>query len=253
MKVLLLFLILLVLGYGTLTASAQATTEKPSRIHISYSVKTGIGHGELNEVIDIDRKNENHTFIITSNAQATGVFKVIKPGSILRKSSGHVTDKGLQPEYYSDQRADNEPSLALFDWKNQVITLKHEGQETRQPLVTGTMDRLSLSYNFIFTPLDSIQTGKILDFHVTDGRSLQLMQFEVSHENLDTPLGKLETIVLTKLFSPDDKMQRKIWLAPAYLMIPVRIQSIENDGLEVVKMVDNISLDYVNDGICCAQ
>ena len=199
------------MGYGSLALASQATTEIPSRIHISYSVKTGIGHGELKEVVDIDQKSDTHTFTITSNAQATGVFKVIKPGSIFRKSRGHVTDKGLQPDYYSDQRANNEPSLALFDWENQILTLRHEGEETRQPLELGTMDRLSLSYNFIFTPQSGIKAGTILDFQVTDGRSLQLMQFKVSREKLHTPLGKLETIVLTKLYSQDDKMQRKIW------------------------------------------
>lgn len=220
----------------------------PTRIHIGYTVTTGIGHGELNEVVDIEQKNDAHTFSITSNAQATGIYKVIKPGNIIRNSRGLVTQSGLQPHYFSDQRGGGEPSLAVFDWKGGILTLKHKGKETRRTLASGTVDRLSLSYQFIFAA-DSetrakIQTGKLFETHVTDGRSLQLMRFSVNSEKLMTPLGVLETLVLTKLFDRDDTMQRKIWLAPDYHMIPVRIQSVEKDGLEVEKMIAELNLSY---------
>ncbi|MCW5619026.1 MAG: hypothetical protein KIS65_07440, partial [Nitrosomonas sp.] len=91
-------------------AEAHSTVLKsgkiPARIHISYTVTTGIGNGELSEIVDITQKADAHTFNISSNAQATGIFKVIKPGHIIRSSRGLITDKGLQPDYYSDQRAD---------------------------------------------------------------------------------------------------------------------------------------------------
>lgn len=255
MKFLLTLFMLLGTELTALAAEKKGETEIadkiPARIHISYTVKTGIGHGELNEIVDISQKSDAHTFNITSNAQATGIFKVINPGNILRNSYGIVTEKGLQPNYYSDQRANDEPSLALFDWENQILTLRHEDQETLEPLVSGTLDRLSLSYSFIFSSVARLQPGDSLDIPVTDGRSLQLMRFKVGKEKLNTPLGELETIVLTKLYTEQDKMQRKIWLAPDYHMIPVRIQSVEKDGLEVEKMITNVDLDYTVNSSCC--
>lgn len=255
MKFLLILFMLWGIETTALAAEKKAATEVedkiPARIHISYTVKTGIGHGELNEIVDISQKSNSHIFNIASDAQATGIFKVIKPGNILRNSRGIVTEKGLQPYYYSDQRANNKPSLALFDWENNILTLKHEDKEIIKPLVSGTLDRLSLSYSFIFSSSARLQPGDLLDIPVTDGRSLQLMQFKVSEEKLDTPLGKLETIVLTKLHTKQDKMQRKIWLAPSYHMIPVRIQSVEKDGLEVEKIIANVDLGYSDNSSCC--
>ena len=255
------FFLVLFMFWGiehTVLAAEKKTEENiadkiPARIHISYTVHTGIGHGELNEIVDISQKSDTHTFNISSNAQATGIFKVIKPGNIVRNSRGTVTKKGLQPTYYSDQRTNNKPSLALFDWENQTLTLRHEDKETVEPLASGTLDRLSLSYSFIFSSPANLQPGALLEIYVTDGRGLQLIQFKVSQEKLNTPLGELETILLTKLHTKQDKMQRKIWLAPRYHMIPVRIQSVETDGLEVDKMIASIDLGNTDNYSCCSH
>lgn len=238
-------------------ASSLTSGKIPTRIHISYTVNTGIGHGELNEVVDITQKSDAHTFHIISDAQATGIYKVIKPGNIVRNSRGLVTDKGLQPSYYSDQRANKEPSLALFDWESRVLTLKHKGRETQEPLAEGTQDRLSLSYHFIFVPdieaQAELQLGKTFEVHVADGRSLQLMRFLVGKERLNTPLGVMDTYVLTRIIDHDNSIQRKTWLAPQYHMIPVRIQSVEKDGLEVEKIIAEINVDYDDQTDSCCK
>jgi hypothetical protein len=247
-------------AYAAETISRSAMLESgkiPTRIHVGYTITTGIGNGELKEIVDIRQEIDAHTFNISSNAQATGIFKVIKPGNIIRSSRGLITDKGLQPDYYSDQRANKEPSLAVFDWGKKILTLRHEGKETAEPLTVGTLDRLSLSYHFIFMPQaevqDKMQTGKLFKVHVTDGRNTQLMRFKISSEKLDTPVGRLDTLVLTKLYDRDDSMRRKIWLAPDYHMIPVRIQSVEKDGLEVDKMIAEINLGYDKPGASCCR
>ncbi len=257
MKILLIFLILLGITPPAQTAESRIKNDSmsntPTRIHVNYTVKTNIGDGELNEIIDFSQKNDQYMFNITSDAQATGVYKMINPGKILRSSQGIVTENGLQPNYYSDQRVNDQLSLALFDWKNQILTIKHNDEETQKPLSTGTLDRLSLPYNFILTPINDTLNSDLLAVHVTDGRSLKLMQFKVSRETLITPLGELDTIVLTKQHTNSDKVQRKIWLSPAYHMIPVYIQSIEQDGLEIARMIAKIDIDYATKTNCCKQ
>ncbi|SEN25762.1 DUF3108 domain-containing protein [Nitrosomonas marina] len=238
---------------NNLNAEKKDTTGSPARIHISYTVRTGIGNGELNETVDISQESDSHIYSIISNAQATGVFKLVNPGNIFRNSQGIVTELGLRPVRYSDERTNNNSSLALFDWENRILTLKHQNEETQTTLNIDTQDRLSLSYHFIFAPEHILKAGSLLAINVTDGRSHQLMQFEVSREKLSTPLGEMETIVLTKQFNQDDKMQRKIWLAPEYHMIPVQIQTIEEDGLNVEKIIAEIQIDYTDSKTCCKK
>ncbi len=213
----------------------------PPHIDISYTVKTGIGHGELKETVEIIQDEDSHRYNISSEAQARGVMKIIKPGSILRNSRGVITAEGLQPIYFSDQRGKKKPSVAHFNWENNLITLVHEERKKQKTLPEDTLDRLSLSYNFMFSKLPEDH----LDVHITDGRSLELTRYTIQKETLNTPIGTLETISLTR--QPEhDEVKRKIWLAPDYYMLPVRIVSTEKDGLEIEKMVNEIAIKPID-------
>ena len=234
MKILLPIILLWGFSFSTLA------TDLPSRIDISYAVKTGIGNGELNETMKIEQRNGTNQYHITSEARPSGIIKLIKPGSILRNSLGSITKLGLQPIRFSDQRNDKQPSVAIFDWENNLLTLQYENDEKHRPLPDGTLDRLSFSYSFMFSPL----SGKFIDIHITDGRNLELIRYAVEEEVLETPIGTLETIVLTMQRKKNDKLERKIWLATTHHMLPVRIISVEKDGLELEKMVTNINLSY---------
>ena len=218
-------------------------TDLPTRIDISFEVTTGMGHGELNETLKIKKEKDALSYHITSEARASGVFKLVRPGSIVRDSRGVITQQGLRPSRFSDQRGKKIPSIAIFDWENDFLVIQHKNQEKEEALPIGTLDRLSLLYNYIFTPLD----GEFIDLHVTNGRHLQQVRYSIEKETLETPIGKLETIVLTKQLEENDKMKRKIWLATNHHMLPVRIISTEKDGLELEKMVTGINVSYSDD------
>ena len=218
-------------------------TDLPTRIDISFDVKTGLGHGELNETLRIKKDDNSLSYHITSEARASGIFKLIRPGSIVRDSRGAITQQGLQPDHFSDQRGKKQPSVAIFDWENDLLVIQHKGREKQEPLLVGTLDRLSFLYNYMFTPL----AGEYIDVQVTDGRHLGQVRYSIEEEILDTPVGKLETIVLTKQLEKNDIMKRKVWFAANHHMLPVRIISVEKDGLELEKIVTGINLSYTDD------
>jgi len=74
-----------------------SATDIPSRIEISYAVTTDIGQGEITEVMEITHAHGGHSYRINSEAQATGVFKIIEPNRITRHSEGVITKQGLRP------------------------------------------------------------------------------------------------------------------------------------------------------------
>ena len=102
------------------------------------------------------------------------------------------------------------------------------------------MDRLSLSYNFMFTPLPKHHVQR----YVTNGHSLQLSRYKVTQEIINTPIGEMEAIVLTRQEDKNSKLKRKLWLAPNNHMLPVRIVSVEENGREIEKIVTGINISY---------
>lgn len=215
----------------------------PSRIEISYAVTTDIGQGEITEVMEITHAHGGHSYTINSEAQATGVFKIIEPNSILRHSEGTISKQGLRPSRAYEKHGKKEPSIAVFDWGNHIITLSHKGHQVQEKLPEGTLDRLSLSYNFMFTPLSK----HYVERYVTNGHSLQLSRYKVTKEILSTPIGEIEAIVLTRQEDKNSKLKRKLWLAPSNHMLPVRIVSVEENGREIDKIVTGINISYKAD------
>ena len=208
----------------------------PTRVDISYSIRSGAMEGEANDTLEIRQENGTRSYAISSAVRATGLLALVQSGNILRDSVGTITEQGLQPGRFSDQRRDKLPRIAIFDWEKNLLTINNRGNEQQKALPAGAQDRLSMLYSFAFSP----PPDGVVDLHETDGRSLKLVRYTVDKETLDTPIGKLDTIVLTKQLEEDDKLERKIWLAPAYYMLPVRILATES-GLLLDQMVTKIS------------
>ncbi len=93
-------------------------TDIPSRIEISYNVKTDIGEGEIKEAMDITHTKNGLSYIINSEAQATGMFKLLEPNVIIRRSEGIITKKGLQPTKAYEKRGKMSPISPYLIGKN---------------------------------------------------------------------------------------------------------------------------------------
>ncbi|GKS69878.1 protein of unknown function [Nitrosomonas sp. PY1] len=233
--------------FSALSFSVWAT-DTPVRIEISYQVSTDIGDGEIQEVMDIKHTKKGDSYVINSEAQATGIFKIIEPSSLVRHSEGLVTKQGLRPLRAYEKRGKKEPSSVVFDWDHMRATLQHKGVETKEKLFPDTMDRLSMSYSFIFAP----PPKESLERYVAHNDQIRLSQYKVTEEHFKTAFGKFNTIAITRQEEKGSKLKRKIWLAPDYHMLPVRIVSIEENGREIDKTVTSIYVRYSN-GRCFSK
>jgi hypothetical protein len=89
----------------------------------------------------------------------------------------------------------------------------------------------------------------VVSLHETDGKHLEPVRYAVSKETLDTPMGKLETIVLTKRLEKEGDRDKKIWLAVDHHMLPVRVMATEKIGIVTDQMVTKISYGESPDNI----
>jgi len=242
MRFLISFFSLLTLSFSVSAANI------PIHIELNYQVSTDIGDGEIQEVMEIKHNKKGSSYVINSEAQATGVFKIVEPSSLVRHSEGILTKQGLRPLRAYERHGKKEPNSVTFDWENMHVTLKHKGEEIKEKLPAGAMDRLSMSYSFIFVP----PPKGSLDRHVAHNDQIRLSQYKITEEHLKTALGELNTIVITRQEEKGSKLKRKIWLAPDYHMVPVRIVSVEENGREIDKIVTSVHMRYSN-GRCFSK
>jgi len=218
-------------------ASFLDASELPAHIALSYTMQSGAISATVEETLDLKTTQGVRHYTLHSEARASGLAALLKNGSIKRASTGILTEQGLRPVRFSDQRGDKVPAVALFDWDKKSLTLQHEGQESKKDLPAQTQDRLSFLYSLVFCP----PVGDTLEVHETDGRGLSLFRYTVGKETLATPLGKLDTVVLTKVQDKGDLRGRKIWLATAHHHLPVRLVVTEKDGSQIEQMINKIT------------
>ena len=232
-------------GFGlftffTFSASAACAADAPPHIDISYSVTSGSLEAEMNDSLEIRQENGARSYAISSEGRAKGLLALTQPDPVVRDSEGTITAQGsLRPVRFSDQHGNKVPKVAIFDWNKKLLTLQHKRGEEQKNLPVNTQDRLSFLYSFMFSPVQ----GKEVSLHETDGRRLELVRYAVGKETLDTPMGKLETIVLTKQLEKEGDRDKKIWLAVDHHMLPVRVVATEKIGIVTDQMVTKISYE----------
>ena len=210
----------------------------PGRIDIEYALNGSIGQGKAHEILRVRQENGVQHYTIDSEASASGILKLIKRGSIRRHSEGMVIPyEGMKPLRFTDQRGEKPAREVEFDWDTKHIIYRRKGQEMMENLPNGALDELSLAYHFIFTA----PPKQTLVVHETDYRNLQTTRYTITREILDTPIGKLATIVLTKQQEQNDPFKKKIWLAIDHHLLPVRIISTEKHGLEIDQIISKIN------------
>jgi hypothetical protein len=224
--------------FSAFSAGGAYAAGVPPRIDISYTVTSGSLEAEMNETVEIRQENGTRNYAINSEGRAKGLLALTQPDNVVRDSEGTVTPQGsLRPSRFSDQHGKRPPKVAIFDWNKKLLTLQHKRGEEQKPLPNDAIDRLSLHYSFMFSPVP----GKVVTVHETDGRRIEPARYTVGKETLDTPMGKLETVVLTKQLEKEGDRDKKIWLAIDHHMLPVRVIAAEKLGIVTDQMVKNIS------------
>jgi hypothetical protein len=106
------------------------------------------------------------------------MYKLIEPNSIMRHSEGFITKHGLRPMRAYENAVKNNPASQNLTGITISSHSSHQGHHAKEKLPDGTLDRLSLSYNFMFTELPKHH----VDLYVTNGHNLRLTRYTITRE-----------------------------------------------------------------------
>lgn len=211
----------------------------PEQAEIEFALYKG-GHGlKVGKVVH-KWQVVNDSYVISSVIEATGLFSLIKPGKLVQTSQGKLSARGLEPDYFWIQRGQSADTTesAQFDRHNNTLTYGSGAERRTVPLPDKAQDLLSFVYQFAY---DAPQTGPIRLF-ISNGRKLDSYDYGVvGEEMLDTPMGKLKTLHLSKMHGAgEDGVD--IWLGAEYGYLPVKVRLTDKDGDSVEQIASEIRL-----------
>lgn len=219
---------------GTSAASAvspsyAATSDHapplPKHARLRYVAQLGthgIYIGEVRHELTI----ADGRYTLHAELETTGLARLIKHYQNVQDSRGSATQAGLRPDAFTEVINDEHGtrrSASNFDWAGHQVGFV-SGEKASLP--DGAQDILSFLYQLSQLPYDR----ETIPLAISNGRKLDYYQLETgTEEMIDTPMGKLRALHLTKIHKPGEE-GLEVWLATEYRLLPVKLRQIERDG-----------------------
>lgn len=199
----------------------------PLKVEMTIAVEAkGLTVGEGRDTFEHD----GETYRVVSEARTTGFARVLKRIDERRESRGHVTEDGVRPEFFRQERTGKAAKTANFDWHDRKLRLSEGDESETVPLPDRTLDQTSLPYAFVFAE----PPRGVFKVHVTDGRRVTVYDVAfVGQEKLRSRLGEVKALHYRKIQRDDDRRGFEFWLSLDHYRLPVRIRVIEKDGTAI--------------------
>lgn len=211
--------------------AGPALNPLPRRLTLAFRARYGIASGQQLLLW----VNEGERYTITSIISPQGMASLFFSGQLVQMSRGRIVATGLQPEEFWDQRGDKR-SQSRFNYATQTVLNESSKGVRTYPLPAGLQDAQSLLFQLALTAPPPAES----DNPVFNGKKVRSYRYRVvGEENLETPLGLLRTLHMTRL--TDTSAERfEIWLAIDHHYLPVKLAS-EISGLDAELLVQSIS------------
>lgn len=232
--------VLRAIACGAFFAAAAAFALPPQSVKASYDVyRNGFQVAVAQEAFE----RNGARYRIVGEVSPAGLLALLFRTHVKMLSSGSVTPAGLRPEQFEYGRLDDASQnvSAQFDWNASVLRMTFAERQETAPISPGAQDRLSVMYQFLFLPPEGLRD---LAFQMTNnGKKIEHYHYRLAgSEQIDTPIGRLDTLHLVKQREPDDNAV-EIWLARDRMQFPVRLVILENDGSKFEQIITRLEFE----------
>ena len=166
------------------------------------------------------RETAPQLYLYTSTDTAYGIFRLAFHHPLRQSSRFRIAAGEVQPLSFEAGGVGNDV-MAQFDWKTGQVTGMAKGKLLDLKLQPGTQDPLSVQ---IAIMLKLQARDAPASFWMLNTDEIDRFEYVRQEEGtLDTPLGKLRTILYTS-HQPGSNKTTWLWLAPALHYMPARAE-----------------------------
>jgi hypothetical protein len=208
--------------------AADASPSCPQPFKITLDVEWhGMGAGT--STLQLTRKSPTEYTYRSSN-EARGLFRLAIPDTITQVSEMQLVDGKVRPLSYigDDGSSDTDKDVSLkFDWTAMHVTGTAENKPVDVPITPGVQDSLSVQIA-LMCALAAGESPK--SFQLIDKNDVnEYLYTRAGNETLDTPVGKLDTIIYASQRKGGKRVTR-LWIAPSLGYLPVRAEQLTSKG-----------------------
>ena len=213
---------------------AHAAGSTPTQVKATYKIyKAGIWIGTIEE--QFARDGENYKLV--SETETAGPLRLFLRDHLTVTSEGTVTADGLKPTSYQFMRRNDQKKniSAVFDWDKRRIVSYHTGDSEIFDLPSGTQDRLSAMYQFMF----SIPRTPEVSMWMSQGKKAELYRYRKRGEPTLTVNKESIPTVYYAREAKDGESRVHLWLATAKgkYFLPVKIVFEDENGESLEQML----------------
>ncbi|WP_157071661.1 DUF3108 domain-containing protein [Steroidobacter denitrificans] len=226
-------------------ASAQDAVENgvrtavPRAFAATYTVTyRGLGAGTITFTFAQDAAGGHYHF--ETRPHPSALARLFVSRRAVERSVMQIDSQGVRPLLWTldDGTSGNKDGELHFDWIDRRVSGEVEAEPVDLPIETGLQDRSSLQIAVSTALLRGRQPGTIP--LVDDNRIKHYSYVLQGQERRSTKIGTLDTLMYESS-RPGSSRVSRLWLAPKFDFLPVRVEQIRKGRTETVMELLSLS------------
>jgi Protein of unknown function (DUF3108) len=177
-------------------------------------------------------EHDGDRYSLRTEGRAVGLTAWVYSGALLQTSRGRVTENGMEPERYSEQRGKRPERGVAVDYGKREVSFS---SDNRVALVDGLQDRLSslMQLGLIARGQpDRFATGRQIDLPEITSNTIETAHYRSEGDAvLQTTQGALRSVHLVRIAPASGENPKvEMWLGYDHTMLPVRIRLTDANG-----------------------
>ena len=224
---------LLALVAGGAIATADAVDLKPFRAPYAIQWKSITAGGSTLEL----KRAGADTWNYSSVNVPRGLFRIALPDSILQASTFRIIDGHVVPSEFRGTDEKERPIELNFDWNRKRVTGVAKGKTVDLELTEGTQDPMSLQIATLHNLANGAPQSSVRLIDSNEIKDYELIREGTAQ--LETAIGKLDTIVYTSRRTGSDRVTRT-WVAPVLGYLPVKAERTRGTRIDFTLVLESV-------------
>lgn len=211
-------------------APAYSFADRPLTPHIAeYKIKVSILSGKLRTEV----KLTDEGYSADSVLKAAGIASWFVRGDVTEHSEFSIVEDGVRPlVYHSVDKISKDDKFMdfVFDWEQNQVSGKINGEDFVIDLQGRAHDRVSLQYELM---LDLLNDSRTAEYTLVDDDEIKSLHVTyLGTETVKVPYGKFQAIKIQHRKEKSDRVTT-LWCVEELDYLPVKIEQHRNGKLAV--------------------